>query len=331
MNKKKPINLLLIFTATILLITIGIAATIIFSNRNVQEEFAYDTKFGILNAPLDYALDYDISTTKEFEDVVVENLPAVYQIDKENEYYPSVKLAEKLADSFGLKLSVSKGEDRIFSDEETISLEFDSELNTITYRRIAENTLAALPTPEDAKLLARVELEDLNLWPYAEDQTVERDINYYEELGFNFYDSNDETKANLIGVVFRNTFNNYPLVVDNSHSGEIEVILNANSEIVRIVYRYRPISINNSAKYPLNTSSEAYQYIRLKKCEVILPYEVISTSSVSLQSAILAYKIELFDQDYLQPVYLFEGTDQDENLVSIIVPAITDDYLEYPE
>ena len=73
--------------------------------------------------------------------------------------------------------------------------------------------------------------------------------------------------------------------------------------------------------------SEAFDAAEWGNAEVITENFGQIASSVTIQRATFAYKISSSSTEYLQPCYFFEGTDTNGQLITLIVPAVRDEYL----
>ena len=115
------------------------------------------------------------------------------------------------------------------------------------------------------------------------------------------------------------------------NTGEIEILMDSKGGILKISYSFRPIDEDEVATYPTKSVELAINLIQRKEGELIIPFDGIISTSINVKKVISAYRILKKDQEYLQPVYVFEGNDNNGQSVTVITPAIEDQYLETKE
>jgi len=322
--------MLLIFTTFISLIIIGTFSTILINNSKKEPEktIGYDTMYG--NLPLPITPNATISLTMHNTvDLTNINSPIdVFEIDTSNPYFPSLQLAENLAKHLQFENIISDEDFSLYSSTDTYAnLEYHKDLGSIniSFDPQSASQHEELLDEQKALLNSTEKLKELNIWPYQE--TYEPTFKYYDLVDNEFYETTEKEEASLVGVNFRQTIDDYPLTSSHSLSGEVEVFINLSAEITKIHYNYRPIKNEASATYPTITGKQALDRINTGLSEYLLQYGGIPSRSLTIQVVIVAYQIQLNDQQYLQPVYIFEGTDNNEQRVTLIVPAIEEEYL----
>lgn len=105
---------------------------------------------------------------------------------------------------------------------------------------------------------------------------------------------------------------------------KVEAINNRSVEkkYVLMDYIFWPIDLNNFGTYPIKTSAEAFE--ELKNGDGFIAVEP-RTGNVSIIKVYLAYYLSEEYSNYLQPVYVFEGSG-----FAAIVPAIKSEFVEKP-
>jgi hypothetical protein len=116
----------------------------------------------------------------------------------------------------------------------------------------------------------------------------------------------------------------YPIVTPKFNESLIKATGNANRSSDRkylsLDYIFWPIDLENFGTYPIKTATEAFE--ELKSGGGYIAVEP-RNSNVSLSEVYLAYFLSEQFSNYLQPVYVFEGTG-----FAGYVPAIKSEYVE---
>lgn len=94
----------------------------------------------------------------------------------------------------------------------------------------------------------------------------------------------------------------------------------AEKKYILMDYIFWPVDLNNFGTYPIKTAEEAFE--ELKNGEGFIGVEPL-TGSVSITKVYLAYYLSEEYSNYLQPVYVFEGSG-----FAAIVPAIKSEFVE---
>lgn len=115
-----------------------------------------------------------------------------------------------------------------------------------------------------------------------------------------------------------------PIVTGTFSEGLIKAIVSQQSEeakkYILLDYIFWPIDLENFATYPLKKADEALKNLESGNGTVITSPK---SSAVSVTKIYLAYLLTKDYTPYLEPVFVFEGTD-----FVAYVPAVTDKYLE---
>lgn len=330
MKKQQIQNILTIFTVTVILLAVGIISTLIWKLSRGKQEKVYNPLFG--NLPIPITVDLEINTIVNFnlENSIQNTTNHVYKINQKDDYYPSLILVNSVGKNLGLQKSVDEEDLLVFSNEsnsQELIFDYKTRTITLTYYKDTTSTSMDLPNEKDVEIIAKAELEQIELWPF--DKEPEVIYKYYSSSFYNYYQTSDKDLANLVSVVFRSTFNDVPVISSDIDSGEIEVFINPNKEITKVIYTYRPIDIDTFGTYPIKPINSSISSVHAKKAEFIFTFEETIATPINVTEVNISYRAEGTDQQYLQPVYLFEGKDHNDQLVTILVPAIEDNYLNY--
>lgn len=196
----------------------------------------------------------------------------------------------------------------------------------IVYTNDLDKQYTHIISQEKASSYAKTQLENLGLWPYEEDN-YKVTYQYYDISGNNYVESDKETNAALLNVNFSSLIDNYPFILTTSNSGEIEVTFDLSQNIKSITYTYRPFLKDKYINYPIISTDFALNRISYGEGEIFLPFEAYDPEEVTINNISVVYKIELTEQEYIQPVYVFDGLDNREQHFYILVPLIEADYL----
>lgn len=131
----------------------------------------------------------------------------------------------------------------------------------------------------------------------------------------------DATSAAI--TLWPDKLNNLEVVTDNPNLGLINTTISkAQSETdkyLKLDYTHWSPDPNTASTYPIKTATQALNDLKANQGVVILSPK---TNQISLTSVKLAYFEETSYEQYIEPVFVFEG----ENFMAY-VPAITSDWL----
>ncbi|MBP6979443.1 hypothetical protein KBB41_00160 [Candidatus Curtissbacteria bacterium] len=133
------------------------------------------------------------------------------------------------------------------------------------------------------------------------------------------------SEANYVEVSFRRENINEIPVVEPSVSGLVSILVTGNAgreSIAQVNYKYNQVDEETYSHYPLITSEEAFAKLKSGEGKVISSPVVSGT--VFIRKVYLAYYLSDFDDEYLQPVVVFDSLD---GFVGVS-PAIKDDQFE---
>jgi len=127
---------------------------------------------------------------------------------------------------------------------------------------------------------------------------------------------------------YRPYLNNLPLVTTTFYTSPNSVIYtpttNELSQFLSISYTFWPIAFDDSGTYPLRTGNQAWTDLTEGRGIVVSMGTNTSNNPIIIRKIYLAYYDSILPQQYLQPVFVFEG----DNKFAAYVPAITSEWLE---
>ncbi len=115
-----------------------------------------------------------------------------------------------------------------------------------------------------------------------------------------------------------------PIITSTFNEGLIKAQVTTNSvedeKYINLDYIYWPIDLENAHTYYIKTADEAYKELQNGKGSVVIEPP---SAKASITKVYLGYYLTKDYQPYLEPIYVFEGSQ-----FAAIVPAIQDQYLE---
>jgi len=309
----------------ILVIIIGLG-TIIFTNTDITKS-KYNTIYGSLDTPIGKSI-LDADTNFSLDEKNNISSTEVYAIDKSNEYYPSIKLAEKISDKLSLKLTDTDWNFFTDANNETI-LEYNEKIEKILLSFSLSPIDEILTDNQFYEKIAQAKLEELGMWPY---KGSDYSVGYQYVIAFenNYFLIETSSGAKMIWVCFRQVKDDKPFLNDNINSGEIEVFMDSKGRILKINYAYRPIIIETWGTYPAINTQLAQQQIIAKNYQASYAFESNLGENINIDKVLIGYKIENA-QNVIQPVYYFIGKDELDNPITLQTPVISAEYLKNPQ
>lgn len=126
--------------------------------------------------------------------------------------------------------------------------------------------------------------------------------------------------------IFRKPIGTIALFTPVPDQGPISIIFsgstNTKKRIIQFAYTYWPIDYQTNATYPLKTSNLAWTELQQGQ-GYIARYPTNSTTAI-VRNVYLGYYDSFDPQNYLQPIFVFEG----DNGFLGYVPAVTSEWIE---
>lgn len=129
------------------------------------------------------------------------------------------------------------------------------------------------------------------------------------------------SSAQAVRVIFyQKDVNKLPIYYENPNASNIDVLVGPEDKILEADYIHQTVT-NQFETYPMKSSAQAFGDLR-QGYAYIASYQG-NTLNISINNVILAYYIGTKPQDYLMPIFVFEGNN---NFVAY-VPAVTDGWI----
>lgn len=134
------------------------------------------------------------------------------------------------------------------------------------------------------------------------------------------------TQANLVRVdFFRKPINKLPVLTEKYDQGLVSFLISGAKEektnFLKLDYVLWPVDSESNATYPLKTGDDAFEELKTGGGAIILGGEQVEAA---IRNVYLAYLDTKAHQDFLQPIFVFEG---DGGFVAY-VSAIKDKWTE---
>ncbi|MDP3888546.1 MAG: hypothetical protein Q8Q24_00735 [bacterium] len=259
----------------------------------------------------------------------------VYFIPKANANLLALDRTRALAASLGFQSDPKQISDRtyLFSGKDpNSSLEID--IITLKFKMIYNFT-------NDQSILAEKKLPDSNqtiqegvaffnrAGLMSDDLiTGEQKISYWRYIPPDLQSVVSLSEADFVRVdFFRADIEKFKVLPPNPKQAQVSLMFSGNRDLAkRIVeadYLYRPISKENPATYPLKTAEAAWQDLTGGKGYIASLGEN-DDGRITVRKVSLAYYESNDIQNFLQPIYVFEG---DHNFMAY-VPAVDSQWVE---
>ena len=178
---------------------------------------------------------------------------------------------------------------------------------------------------EKAINLVKNQLSRLDLLP-TDLETGETKISYWKVQNDKLVPAVALSKSQFLKVdLFRAELNDTPVVTIRPDKGLVTAVLglqkNENKQMVELDYKYFPVDQTQFATYPLIGVQVAWQ--RLQKGQAYFAQvPPANKTKIGIEDVYLAYYDAETPQQFMQPVYLFEGKD-----FRAYVPAVADEWV----
>lgn len=134
-----------------------------------------------------------------------------------------------------------------------------------------------------------------------------------------------QSEANFARVhLFRAPVENTPVVTPNPAEGLVQVVVSGapgQKQIIETVYNYSPVEYSRFATYPLRSTKSAWEI--LSAGQGYIPKLIPTQGPTAVRQIKLGYFDNSTPQEFLQPVYVFEG----DNGFLGVVPALDPKWL----
>lgn len=175
-----------------------------------------------------------------------------------------------------------------------------------------------LPTQKDARRIAQNTLENIQKLPSDLDLSKTK-VNLFSIKNGGLFPATSISNTQIIEVAFvQNDLDKLPIFYENPNSSNIRVLIaggDFQGQVVGADYSYQKIS-NDFSTYPIKTSAEAYN--DLKQGNGYISSYDGSSSNVLINNVFLAYYMGNQPQDFILPIYVFQGNDNFYAYVSAV-------------
>jgi len=134
------------------------------------------------------------------------------------------------------------------------------------------------------------------------------------------------SEADFVKVeIFRKSIEDFPVLTADPKKGLVSALISGASgakQIIQVEFNYFPINYDSWATYPIKLSSRAWE--ELKNGQAFVTSWDKTGERIVIRRISLGYYDSWDPQQYLQPVFVFEG---DNNFVALL-PAVTDEWIE---
>src|SRR5690606_37827638 len=110
-------------------------------------------------------------------------------------------------------------------------------------------------------------------------------------FNFNYYETSSKKYSNLLGVVFTQKLDEFPIIDSRISSGEIEVLIGTSKKVQKITYQFRPLASDEQGIYPTISAQEALNEMGQRNAELIVPSEESIPSNVEINTFLVAYRL----------------------------------------
>jgi len=209
-------------------------------------------------------------------------------------------------------------------DLDIVNYNFSVKYNFLKDAEIFEEK--SLPDSQQAKSEAISFFQKTGIFP-SELQQGEKKVSFLSFTGKEFLETTSLSRANAVRVDFlRSNVDNYPLLPPEFERSPVFVIFSGSKakekRVILAEFNYFEPNYQALATYPIKSAQEAWEELK-NRAGFIARWQG-KTGKATIRKAYLAYYDSPEYQNFLQPIFVFEG---DYNFVAY-VPAIKDEWLE---
>ena len=265
--------------------------------------------------PLSYKLETATGTTPDFGDRA-----KVYFMPKASASLLADQAAKEKASNLGYVFEPEVIGTELYRWSKSDPLLSTLELNIRSYSFSIATNYLSLPellvnttAPSGFEAVADVKnlLKRADLLP-DDIATASGEIVYLKSLGGDLAPAVSQSDADFIQVdLNRNPIDGvFRMFTPQGYQGIISAILTGYYEgrdaVIDITYNYHPVDYEEIHTYPIRTSQSAWQLLQAGEGYIA---EKGSTDTAVIREVFLAYFDSYEEQEYLQPIYVFENKD----------------------
>lgn len=201
---------------------------------------------------------------------------------------------------------------------------FKIEKNWRDYQELFQEKM--LPAKGQAMAEARDFLSQYSLLS-TDLEIGEAQVDYLRFISPNLVPAVSLSEADLVQIyLFRPSLDSLPLLPPDPKQALVSLLISGSRDqekrILEVNYAYFPIIRETTATYPLKNTAQAWE--ELKSGQAFIAVSSGSAKEITIRKAYLAYFENSLPQNYLQPIYVFEGSDDFVAYVSAISPEWTE-------
>jgi len=183
-----------------------------------------------------------------------------------------------------------------------------------------------LPVKEQAIIEAKNFLQTNGL--LSKDlQTGETEVSFLRFVPPKLVPAISPSEADFVRVnILRSNLDNLPILPPNPSEALVSLLISGSGarekRILEVNYTHFPIAKETFATYPLKTSAQAWEELKVGKGFIANLGK--GEKQVTIRKIYLAYFENSLSRNYLQPIYVFEG----DNDFTAYVPAVSPEWTE---
>ncbi len=255
------------------------------------------------------------------------NQAKVYFMPKFASGFDSLDDTKEKAGSMGFPIQKEKISDTLYSFTDnpgfsTLQINTISKLFTISYDLSADPSPLSTrpPAPEIAASVSRSILSSASLLP--PDLTGPTTNDFLKVESQKVVPALSLSDASFVRVnLFRKDYDELPSMTASPGQANVWFMVGGSNKIVAAQYHYFPVDEEQSSTYPIKTPQQAVD--ELNKGEGYVANLGLNTDGkVTIRKIYLGYFDSGKEQDFYQPIFIFEG---DRSFIGY-VPAVTSEY-----
>ncbi len=185
-----------------------------------------------------------------------------------------------------------------------------------------------LISKDKAVQIVKKQLSKLDLLADDLDSGIDK-VSFWKVQGNQLVPAISLSKAQFVKVnLFRAPIKDMPVLTINPETGLVNALIGLQKEekrqILTLEFKYFPVARSQKATYPLIGIQQAWQ--RLQAGQAFIAQKPQTNKAVAIAEIYLAYYDANEPQEFLQPIYVFEGKN-----FRAYVPAVADEWVSRKE
>ncbi|HUD44615.1 MAG TPA: hypothetical protein VMR41_03685 [Patescibacteria group bacterium] len=217
-----------------------------------------------------------------------------------------------------------------WSTNDPLSRSLTMDINTYNFHIISQYltnpaVLSATNVPSDQDALSQSQnlITSMNILPDDLDSSLTKTTDYVIE---NSIIRPAQANENVMAVktnFFQNAINGYTIYYPNFPDSTMNILITGGdtaSQVAQATFVHHKIDMTSGSTYPLKTPDQAYA--ELEAGNGYITPSFTGSNSVDVRTVNLGYYLGETDQDYLMPIYIFQGGNNFTAYVSAINDAL---------